>query len=261
MPEVELSYTYDVSFSCNALPTCLTFFLTPIFPPFCETQLPWETVVRAYLSRYPKHEKIPMMLAQELTRVAWTAETKVLVVDRRMQADLDCPSWLKRLFGVYFVYMWQTVTIDVPARRMVSVSSSNPQSTLYKAWETATWQPDAADPAHRTVFSVRSGLQLEPFFLNVQSVIENFLLRQFRGQFDNARKVDHAFIDLLRAADSSRTDAPTPETLLDEAFAAWIARSLAEQKAPNIADICPAVFGPESWSHTIEIGPCQGKQL
>ena len=225
-------------------------------------QLPWETVVRAYLSRYPKHEKIPMMLAQEMTRIEWKADKKVLEVDRRMKANLDAPYWLKRLFGVYWAYMWQTVTVDIPGRSMVSVSSSNPESKLYKAWETATWEPDAADP-QRTVFRVKSGLQLEPFFLNVQSVIESFLLKQFRGQFENARKIDHEFIAILQEADSKRTCSPPPtqEQLLEETFASWVQKSLVEQKAKNIEEICPAVFGPESWCHRIEIGPCEGKQL
>jgi len=234
MPEVELSYTYE---------------------------LPWETVVRAYVSRYPKHEKIPMMLAQEFTRVEWKADEKHLEVDRRMKADLDAPYWLKRLFGFYWAYMWQKVTIDIPGRKMVCISSSNPESKYYKAWETATWETDPEDPEHRSIFTVKSGLKLEPFFFNVQSIIENLLLKQFRGQFDNARKVDHAFIDLLKAADEKRTDKPSQETLLGESFASWILKSLTEQKASNIDDICPAVFGSESWSHTIEIGPVEGKQL
>jgi len=234
MPEVELSYTYD---------------------------LPWETVVRAYVSRYPKHEKIPMMLAQEMTRVEWKADEKHLEVARRMKADLDAPYWLKRLFGFYWAYMWQEVTIDIPARKMVCISSSNPDSKYYKAWETATWETDPEDPEHRCVFTVKSGLKLEPFFFNVQSIIENLLLKQFRGQFDNARKVDHAFIAMLQEADSKRTDKPSQETLLSESFSSWIRKSLTEQKASNIDEICPTVFGTDSWRHTIEIGPVEGKQL
>ena len=217
--------------------------------------------MRAYLSRYPKHEKIPMMLAQELTRVEWKADEKLLEVDRRMKADLDAPYWLKRLFGVYWAYMWQTVTIDITGRKMVCVSSSNPESKFYKAWETATWAVDPEDPEHRAIFTVKSGLKLEPFFFNVQSIIENFLLKQFRGQFDNARKVDHAFIDLLQKADAERTDNPTQEVLLNESFSSWVQKSLANQKASNIDEVCPTVFGSDSWCHTIEIGPLEGKQL
>jgi len=202
-----------------------------------------------------------MMLAQELTRIEWKAEGKVLEVDRRMKADLDAPYWLKRLFGVYWAYMWQTVTIDIPGRKMVSVSSSNPNSKFYKAWETATWQPDPEDPEHRSVFSVKSGLKLEPFFFNVQGIIENVLLKQFRGQFDNARKVDLEFISLMQEADNKRTDNPSQETLLNESFSSWIERSLTAQNASNISEVCPTVFGPESWRHEVEIGPLEGKQL
>jgi len=202
-----------------------------------------------------------MMLAQELTRVQWKSDEKHLEVDRRMKADLDAPYWLKRLFGVYWAYMWQTVTVDIPGRKMVCISSSNPESKYYKAWETATWAVDPEDPEHRCIFTVKSGLQLEPFFFGVQSVIENFLLKQFRGQFDNARKVDHAFIDMLQEADSKRTDNPTQEILLSESFSSWVLKSLTEQKASNIDEVCPTVFGPDSWSHTIEIGPLEGKQL
>jgi len=234
MPEVELSYTYD---------------------------LPWEFVARAYLSRYPKHEKIPMMLAQELTRIEWKADSKVLEVDRRMKADLDAPYWLKRLFGFYWAYMWQTVTIDIPGRKMVSISSSNPESKFYKAWETATWAPDPEDPEHRCIFSVKSGLKLEPFFFNVQSIIENVLLKQFRGQFDNARKVDLEFIKMMQESDAKRTDCPSQETLLNESFSSWIQKSLAAQNASNIDEVCPTVFGTESWRHEVEIGPLEGKQL
>lgn len=93
--------------------------------------LAWETIARAYLSRYPRHAEIPMMLAQELTSVAWDPAAARLTVARRMKADLEAPFWLKRLFGVYHAYMWQEHTIDFNAVRLsFSLSLSFPHPSL-----------------------------------------------------------------------------------------------------------------------------------
>lgn len=226
-------------------------------------KLPWETVARAYLSRYPRHEAIPMMLAQELTLVEWNPTAQALKVNRRMKADLEGPYWLKRLFGIYHAYMWQTVTVDFPNRRMVSESSSNPASKLYAAGELATWEADPADPENSTVFTVKAWLMLTKFFLSVQTIIESILLRTFQGQFANARKIDHVFIEAITKEDAKREAGAeiSPKTLLAQSVSSWIDRSLRYQKAENVDKIVPIAFGESEYSHVIEIGPTEGKLL
>eukprot|EP01105_Mastigella_eilhardi_P022334 TRINITY_DN5495_c1_g1_i2.p2 TRINITY_DN5495_c1_g1~~TRINITY_DN5495_c1_g1_i2.p2 ORF type:complete len:343 (-),score=79.60 TRINITY_DN5495_c1_g1_i2:503-1471(-) len=161
--------------------------------------LPWETVVRAYLSRYPVHPKIPLMLAQDISAIDWHSDKGEVKVERRMKADIDAPYWIKRVFGVYWLYMWQTHSISLHERRMVSIARSNPSSTLFKAGEVATWEQHP-DNENWTLFTVVAQVQLLPdwaFFSRFQSIIEGLVLRTYTGQFQLARKIDWEFIEQL----------------------------------------------------------------
>ena len=73
--------------------------------------------------------------------------------------------------------MWQTSTLNLKERRLVSVSHSNPTSTLYKAGEVtfskfcfvvnllqvATWEVHPENP-NWTLFTVVGTLELGKFF-------------------------------------------------------------------------------------------------
>ncbi|KAH3756848.1 SEC14 protein 1 [Pelomyxa schiedti] len=254
--------------------------------------LPWEIVVRAYVSRYPLHPRIPMMLAADIMSVDWNPDTGKLVVDRRMKADLEAPYWLKRVFGVYWMYMWQTTTLSMKEKKLVSVSHSNPASTLYKAGEVATWEVHPENP-NWTLFTVTGTLELEKFFWNFQSIIESLLLRTYNTQFALARKIDHEFIDQLTkldednnelythlrsdnvnttsaSASASASATPTVSVALDPrieqvqqrhtelvilALQGWIERSYAKQKHTAAVDF------RASFHHDVPVGPCEGKML
>jgi len=144
---------------------------------------------------------------------------------------------------------------------MTTISHSNPESKLYKAGEVATWEPDPQDPEHCTLFRVRAFLELTKFFFNVQSVIENFLMRSFQANFDNARKIDMVFVGLLEKADAARSDKLPQRALLEESISSWIERSLRVQQAADIDAIVPFSLGPTPAHHVIEIGPVEGRQL
>ena len=69
--------------------------------------LPWEVIIRAYVSRYPLHPKIPMMLGAEVSDCKWDPETGVLVVDRRMKAG----QFIYTFFLLPFFFLFSLVVL------------------------------------------------------------------------------------------------------------------------------------------------------
>eukprot|EP01113_Clastostelium_recurvatum_P003768 TRINITY_DN1165_c0_g1_i3.p1 TRINITY_DN1165_c0_g1~~TRINITY_DN1165_c0_g1_i3.p1 ORF type:complete len:221 (-),score=31.59 TRINITY_DN1165_c0_g1_i3:124-786(-) len=156
-------------------------------------QHPFELLVMTYNSRFPTHKRIPVLLENIIKSVSYDHVKKELTVVRRVKVDLEAPYWLKRLFGIYFFYIMQTLVYNVDERWMNTAS----QSLSFRNWvsvlEEVSWR-EHKDNKDWTYFHETASLELQAHFMGSEKIIEKFIGKSYSNNFENARKLDADFI-------------------------------------------------------------------
>eukprot|EP00002_Diphylleia_rotans_P029012 TRINITY_DN586_c0_g3_i1.p1 TRINITY_DN586_c0_g3~~TRINITY_DN586_c0_g3_i1.p1 ORF type:complete len:1147 (+),score=211.41 TRINITY_DN586_c0_g3_i1:96-3536(+) len=152
---------------------------------------PWEVVAKAYNRRYPKNDRIPVLLGSEIVEQTQEDGGTLQVITRVVTVDIEAPGWLKRMLKQYDFKFNHKVTINYKTRtltiRVTNITYEGKvtliEDCMYKAHDK---NPDW------THFEQTALLKLPNFPLS--SVCEQYMIASYDRNTKAGRLLDMEFI-------------------------------------------------------------------
>jgi len=182
---------------------------------------PFEMLVMTYNSRFPTHSRIPVLLENIIKSCSFDPEKGEVHITRRVKVDLEAPGWLKKMFGMYHVFLMQTLVYNVKDRWMNTASRSLSYKSYITVSEEVSWREHDKNKEWTYFYEVAE-LEMQARFMGFEKMIEKYIGKSYSSNFDNARKLDADFI--LEALDK-------PMVTVLESCEEMIRRTLEQQNA------------------------------
>jgi len=156
-------------------------------------EYPFEMLVMTYNSRFPVHKRIPVLLENIIKSASYDPEKGEVHVTRRVKVDLEAPGWLKKLFGMYHVYLMQTLVYNVKERWMNTATKSLSYKSYITVSEEVSWREHEQNKDWTYFYEV-ADMEMQAHFMGWEKMIEKSIGKSYSSNFENARKLDADFI-------------------------------------------------------------------
>jgi len=169
-------------------------------------------LVCAFNNKFPTHRKIPILLENVIFKVE-SVDGKI-IIHRRCKLNIEAPWWLKKIFGIYFMYFIQVITVDQRNKTLSMSTVGDSLTNLFVVNET-TYISRHPDNDNWTFLCVEGTLSLECFCFGFEKLIEKFIGRSYSNNFKNARKLDAEFLkEVIRTRQSLNVEDSTKGMIL-----------------------------------------------
>jgi len=159
---------------------------------FCH---PWKSISLASWLKYPNSSR-PDVLAVDLIKKDFDAETGILYTTRLLTVKSAVPSWLEKIIGVSpYAYCIEEACIDPKNNRMVLKARNLSFDNLMRSEETCVYTPHPQN-TQWTLFSQTAKITAFPFGL--KSKIEDFCIQHFKQNSSKGREIMEQAIDRIQ---------------------------------------------------------------
>ena len=159
----------------------------------------FETVVEAYLLRFPTHPKMPIMVDSVVSNRQELVDEGRVVYERTVVAAADDVPWLvRKATGLTQIKFKATMIEDYRARKMTVISENVSMRKHLVLDETTIYCADPFDP-NCTYFEQVATLSLPGLPSKAAKTVERFLSKKYEQGCDDGRVVDLELAEEVRA--------------------------------------------------------------
>jgi len=154
---------------------------------------PWETLLDAYMRRFPSHPRIPILLSSEILEETHNEDNTKVIYLRKSTLNIEAPSWVKMLIGLKVFVFMQTVTIDKKEKYLTIESHNETLKDTVKMHEICSYKQHP-DNSNWTYFSQTATFELQRTFFGIETLVEKLCRQSYLNNTKNGRDVDREFI-------------------------------------------------------------------